>query len=197
MALLGSNLEKKSSDVIIMKQPSQIRSRIRSGFTLMELMVVIAIILVLATMVISGVGWYKRKAAVGKTQVMMASIERALEEYSSDSGVYPAGDGNEGSTADLYKVLYGDPDGDGKSNSGETVYLSLLDPNLTGSKLTVEKVGADYIIMDAWFEPFRYLRGNPAAQMNPDFDLWSLGVDGKGHPNGDAKSKQDDLTNWK
>ncbi|MBT8045192.1 MAG: type II secretion system GspH family protein, partial [Verrucomicrobiae bacterium] len=72
------------------------------GFTLIELMVVIAIILVLSTIVIGGLGWYKRKAAVGKTEVLVASIDRALEDYKLDNGFLPEGNGDKGSTQQVY-----------------------------------------------------------------------------------------------
>ena len=65
----------------VMKTPCLRRSRLARGFTMMELMVVIAIIAVLFTMTLGGVSWYKRKAAVGRTEVFIKEIGRALQDY--------------------------------------------------------------------------------------------------------------------
>ncbi|MFK7911679.1 MAG: type II secretion system protein GspG [Akkermansiaceae bacterium] len=177
-----------------MKKPLQDQVRAARGFTLIEIMVVIAIIIVLAGMVVSGVGWYKRKAAENKTKVLVASVERALEEYRSDNSTFPVvNDPNEGSTSEVYMALFGDSDGDGQANSGETVYLSILDPNLTGNKLNVEKNGGAYVIVDSWFAPLRY---QSPGDMNPDFDLWSMGPDGQGGPTGASDKQRDDIKNW-
>ena len=177
-----------------MKISQQYRLYAARGFTLMEIMIVIAIIIVLATMTVAGVSWYKRKAAENKTKVLISSVERALEEYRADTGAFPTvAAADKGSTAEVYKALFGDSDGDGQSNSGETVYLSILDPSLTGNKLNVDKSGSAYVIIDAWFEPLRYQ--SPGA-MNPDFDLWSMGPDGQGGPTGATEKQQDDIKNW-
>lgn len=161
----------------------------------MELLVVISIIIVLASMIIGGTAWYKRKAAVGKTEVLIKSVERALEEYRLETNGFPTGDGNTGSTTEVYKALYGDPDGDGKPNSGTTVYLDTLDPSLTGNKLNVERQGNGYVIVDSWFTPLRY---SHPGDMNPedDFDLYSMGPDGQGGPNGAQDKQRDDIKNW-
>jgi len=191
----------------------------------MELMVVIAIILVLATMVISGVGWYKRKVAEEKTEVLIKGVARALDEYKSDYGFYPEGNGKKGSTTQVYAALFGDEElepqldntgkvtgivfkngatPDGKINEGLTTYLSLLDPDLTGNKLNVDT--QDYVIVDAWFEQLRYRHSvtDSVSDMldneilNPDFDLWSMGVDGagRGSSSNTEKTRKDDIKNW-
>jgi type II secretory pathway pseudopilin PulG len=173
----------------------------------MELMVVMAIILVLATIGISGYGWYKRKAAENKTTVFVGSLERALEEYRSDTNSFPEENADdEGSTAILYVALYGDGVGadgvagtaddqnpDGQVDDGATNYLAILDPSLVGTKRNVDELNDDYVIVDAWLRPMRY---RAPGEENPDFDLWSLGYDGEGYPNGTDKEQEDDIKNW-
>ena len=53
------------------------------------------------------------------------------------------------------------------------------------------------MIVDAWKNALRY-RYNDPDQINPesDFDLWSLGPDGKGHPGGSDEETADDIKNW-
>ncbi len=59
-----------------MKTVNRYQARHVRGFTLVEIMVVIAIIAVLATMTVGGLAWYKRKAAEGKTKVLVQGISR-------------------------------------------------------------------------------------------------------------------------
>ncbi len=178
----------------IMQTTSNNRPNLRQGFTLIEILVVIAIIAVLATMTAGGLKWYKRKAAIDKTKVLIGQIGHALEAYRLDNGTFPTGDGLEQSSQDLYIALYGDSDGDGKPDPAATIYLDILNPDLTGNKGNVEEIGSNYLIIDAWKEPIRYQ--NPPT-MNPDFDLWSLGPDGVGGPNsGNEKDREDDINNW-
>ncbi|BDS05070.1 hypothetical protein NT6N_01100 [Oceaniferula spumae] len=161
------------------------------GFTLIEILVVIAIIAVLATMTVGGLGYYKRKAAESKTQVFVGSISRALDEYHSDNGVFPeyTDEGALGaSTKILYKELYGDRNGDGKPDDGATVYLATLSPDIKGSARNVEEaVGSGYFLIDGFKRRMRYLS---PGKNNPDFDLWSTGA------NAGATVDKDDISNW-
>lgn len=193
-----------------MKTANRYQGRHVPGFTLIEIMVVIAIIAVLATMTVGGMSWYKRKAAEGKTKVLVHGISRALEEYRLDYGFFPQGDGNANSTEQVYVALYGDgeltsdDDGNvtistaptGKPDEGNTVYLAILNPDLVGSKMNVESAAGSYTIIDAWGEELGY---ESPGEMNPadDFDLWSLGPDGVGGPEtGTKKERSDDIKNW-
>ncbi|MBT8037196.1 MAG: type II secretion system GspH family protein [Verrucomicrobiae bacterium] len=184
------------------------------AFTLIEVLVVIAIIAVLATIVAGGLGWSKRKVAESSTRVLVQSLSRGLEEFSLDNGVYPEGDGSEDSSELLYMALFSDggeindasgefddtPEPDGQADSGRTVYLPELDPNKAKPN-TIEDNGS-YRIIDAWKAPIFYRHdpeGNDLEMMNPDsdFDLWSLGPDGEGGPGVQSKETRDDITNYK
>lgn len=182
-----------------------------SGFTLIEIITVIAIIMALAAMTVAGLGYANKKAEIERTRVFLGTVSLALQQYSSDNGEFPPGDGGKDSTKEVYAALYGDFDGDGKPDEGAEVYLSTLDPNGKGKSLNTRESGDGYILVDAWKElddsklrQEMYYRhdpaGNDANMMNPpsDFDLWSLGPDGKGGPNeGTKKERTDDLNNWK
>ncbi len=63
-----------------------------SGFTLVELMVVIVIIGLLATIVIVNVLPVRDKAMTEKARADIALIEQGLELYRLDNNNYPAGD---------------------------------------------------------------------------------------------------------
>lgn len=174
------------------------KNQLRSGFTLIELVVVIAILAVLAAMSISGFRWWNQKAAEDKTQLLFRETGRALESYYKDYGSYPESTtANETSSVILYEKLFGDNfDGsgsahNGKPDNGATVYLESLNPERKGSALMVNLEGSKYVLIDGWDNPIYYLSGaDPSVQNNPDYDLWS-----KGEKTGDADTG-DDVKNW-
>lgn len=60
-----------------------------SGFTLIEIMVVIIILGLLATLVIPNITGYTEKAKREKARADIASLEGALELFKADNGFYP------------------------------------------------------------------------------------------------------------
>ena len=72
-----------------MKAPHPKRGLCAPAFTLIEIMVVMGIIAVLAGMTLGGMSYYQEKMKFGRTQVLIASIESALEDYKRDNGSYP------------------------------------------------------------------------------------------------------------
>ena len=60
-----------------------------AGFTLIEIMVVIIILGLLATLVIPNITGYTEKAKREKTRADLTSIEGALELFKADCGLYP------------------------------------------------------------------------------------------------------------
>ena len=69
---------------MIKTQPNtqqQHRNVMKPAFTLLEILTVIAIIAVLASLTIGGMGYYDQKMKYSRTEILIASIERALEDY--------------------------------------------------------------------------------------------------------------------
>jgi general secretion pathway protein G len=62
----------------------------KAAFSLVEMLSVIAIIVILAGLVVFGVGFAKEKQARAQAQVQIALIEKALEAYKADMGKYPS-----------------------------------------------------------------------------------------------------------
>jgi len=60
-----------------------------SGFTLIEIMVVIIILGLLATLVIPNITGYTEKAKREKARADIASLEGALELFRADNGFFP------------------------------------------------------------------------------------------------------------
>jgi type II secretory pathway pseudopilin PulG len=65
-----------------------------NAFTLIELIVVVGIIIVLAGLVLSTVGYARKKSARARAETEIAAISAAIENYKSDNGIYPRGPGS-------------------------------------------------------------------------------------------------------
>jgi prepilin-type N-terminal cleavage/methylation domain-containing protein len=65
----------------------------QKGFTIIELIVVVATIAVLAAIVLSNVNQYFSKARDAKRRLDVSQIQRALEMYYADYGTYPIATG--------------------------------------------------------------------------------------------------------
>src|SRR5438874_10244376 len=75
------------------------------AFTLIELVVVVGIIIVLAGLVLSTVGYARKKGARARAETEIAAMSAACENYKADNGVYP----NTGVTDNLDARTNGDP----------------------------------------------------------------------------------------
>jgi type IV pilus assembly protein PilA len=62
----------------------------RKGFTLIELMIVVAIIGILAAIAIPAYSDYTKKARISEISNSLGSLMSALQSHTSDSGVFPA-----------------------------------------------------------------------------------------------------------
>ena len=183
----------------------------RPAFTLIELMAVIVIIVILAGMVVGGLGYVNEKQARSKAQVQIALISKALEEYKLDNGQYPPTTNRTGSwttaagtgtSAILFDFLYFDSDRDSQGPPGDAdqkIYLPDLDPLTSKQGWTTGTVSRVTKITDPWGNEYCYRTAMPATgttantgTQNPDFDLWSMGKNGKSNP---ASTNQTDKTN--
>jgi prepilin-type N-terminal cleavage/methylation domain-containing protein len=197
-----------------MKTPSR---HGQAAFTLIELMAVITIIVLLAALVVGAMGFVNERQAKEKAKVQMALLSKALEEYKLDMGGYPGtksasggyygGANADGTNGDFSKVLYtalfyegyelstnpnrADPD----KVKAPKIYGPELDPTnskqgwTTGAGSTPP---ANLNITDPWGNNYRYRVG--ASAQNPDFDLWSMGKDGKSNPdNASDTVNRDDI----
>ncbi len=144
-----------------------------SAFTLVELLVVVAILTILMGLITGGAQMARRKGAITAAKAKIASLDTSIAMYESDLGVYPAS-GN----ANLAKALSqggGEPDWQGP-------YEDFKETELVNGEL-----------VDPWGRPYVYVSvngGSPKHRSN-SYDLYSLG------PNGtDDDGTQDDIVNW-
>jgi len=177
-------------------------SKNQAAFTLIELMVVIAVLGILMTLV-SGVQRYaQNKSRRSRAEVQVAAFSAAAEAYKSDNAAYPrssetdafssvGSSGGETSSSaglranqTLYAMLSGDWDFDGTpdssvsgSSSGPVSYMAIA-----ASQLSVSG-GKVRFLQDPWGKAFGYSTkrasaidagaDDAGAGHNVTFDLWS------------------------
>ncbi len=79
----------------------------RQGFTLIEMLIVIAIIGLLSGIIIASANSARQKSRIAQAQTDLAQIHLALEAYQSEYGRYPISTGGSGVWDGLYSS-YGD-----------------------------------------------------------------------------------------
>lgn len=180
--------------------------RSASGFTLIELLAVITIIIILAGLIIGGLGFVNEKQAREKAKVQINLLANALEEYKLDHGDYPPfpnSSAGTGRTNALYRALYLD----GVTNPDQSkIYLPDLDPgpaNKPSNKQGwIQGTGTGVTITDPWGNEYRYRSAKGptgsrnSSTQNPDFDIWSVGKDGRTNTDPNHRSSQDDVRNY-
>ncbi len=126
-------------------------SRSRAGFTLLELLIVLAIIVVIAAMVVPNLIGNRDEANINITRIAIDRVESALKLYNASNGQYPEG--------------------------GSDVLEMLLQPQeKNGRKVppVLEKPA-----LDAWKRPLYYEWPNTKQKDAFKPAIWSAGPDGK------------------
>lgn len=174
----------------------------RAAFSLIELMTVIAIIVILASLIVGGLSYASERQAKEKCRIQMALLSKGLEAYKLDNGVYPPTsniDGKAGSLV-MYQALYLDGF---NTPTTKRIYVPELDPVTTKQGWTTGAVLTVTSITDPWTNPYYYRSAlksdgsTNALTQNPDFDLWSIGKDALTNPGTPADPKnRDDIKNF-
>ena len=94
-----------------------------NAFTLIELIVVVGIIIVLAGLVLSTVGYARKKSARARAETEIAAMSAACENYKADNGIYPRS-----STTDTFTAVTNRVPPDPQPTS--------YDPNVTAYSFT-------------------------------------------------------------
>ena len=157
------------------------------AFTLIELVVVVGIIIVLAGLVLSTVGYARKKGARAGAETEIAAMSAACENYKADNGIYPrdatttdvldarlSGNPSAYQTASLY--LYKQLSGDSSANRNPTgkSYM-VFKPNMLFPPDQSQNV---QYIQDPFGNSYGYSTiqagtQDPTKGYNPTFDLWS------------------------
>lgn len=150
----------------------------KTGFTMVELLAVITIIMILAGLVLGAAAWAGRKADIGRCLARMQTIKNALEEYKFDYGKYPQ---LSSAGAVPYAPLFSTPLNSGRPSGEKRPYIS--ETNFLNSSSQFS---------DPWGNYFRYQA--PGVHNKSMYDLWSFGPNGK--DDSASTTGSDDINNW-
>jgi type II secretory pathway pseudopilin PulG len=164
--------------------------RYNAAFTLIELIVVTAVIIILTGLVLSTVGYVQKKGARARAETEIAAISAACESYKADNGVYPRASSTDlldarlsgdptnsqykNASLALYNLLFGATNGSRTPNSGARSYL-VFKPNMLFPADQNQNV---QYIQDPFGNSYGYstiqaATGDTTRGYNPTFDLWS------------------------
>lgn len=143
----------------------------KQGFTLIEIVVVMAIIAILAGLVGGSAMLARKRGSIAKAKAAIASMETAITMYQLDMVNYPSD--TEGIKS-LVETLTQNP-GD---SSWRGPYMGFKSEDLKDGEA-----------VDPWGNPYRYNSSSPQHN-TASYDLYSFGPDGPGG------SPSDDITNW-
>ena len=156
----------------------------KRSFTVTELLVAIAIIVILAGILIGGIGYAGRRADDAKTTTAIQTLSAALEAYRAEKGFYPPCTTLQDvkfyrkASGELWVYL-----GSGEYNFMDKQGKAFIELNgITGT----DKNHAE-IYADAWNNAIKYQC--PGTHNKAAFDLFSAGADS-------SANTEDDISNW-
>lgn len=141
----------------------------RSGFTLIEVLLVILILGTLAAVLVVSIGGQQEGAQIDSTKLMLDKLSNKLENYNLDIGHYP--------------------------NESEGGLKALAVKPSFQDEAAGEKWRGPYAqereLKDAWQNDFNYEPSEPGSEVAPGvrFKLWSNGPDRQ-------SNTADDIRNW-
>jgi prepilin-type N-terminal cleavage/methylation domain-containing protein len=171
----------------------------RKGFTIIEMLVVISVIAILASILLPAIGTAQKKARIAKTQAMIDSITTALKQYRTDFGSYPPDDsvpgtvGVNSSECAFYYTAATFVAGNNSADTSAGPYMEYRqkDKSASGHNADVDGDGATddalFEIVDPWGSVLVYEK--PGTNNTSSFDLHSPGPDG-------TDGNNDDIKNW-
>jgi type II secretory pathway pseudopilin PulG len=149
-------------------------SRSKASFTVIEILVVIAIIIILTGLILSTVGYVQKKGARSRAEAEIAAISAALESYKADNGIYPACPSPTPGAHALYQSLSGDGNDAIGGSTASTGVISSTGKSYMALKNNMLKPippNATTRVVDPFGNDYGY--NSPGAN-NPTFDLWSV-----------------------
>lgn len=167
-------------------QDLRTRSR-RSGFTLVELLIVMAILVLLVSLVGPRLLGSKQKADINSVKTQIGMFQSALERFAVDMNKFP-------STEEGLAALVTRPSEDGTessssdSESTDTASSDSDSSESSGSAWDGPYLKAETLPSDPWGKQFSYEYPPTHNKINLP-DIWSFGPDGQ-------ENTEDDIVSW-
>jgi type II secretory pathway pseudopilin PulG len=165
-----------------------------NAFTVIELIVVVGVIIILTGLILSTVGYARKKGARARAETEIAAMSAACESYKADNGVYPqngdtdtldptsnfdstppaSGQTNAYSQASLYlyEKLFGVTSGTRSEVPSSRSYFTFKPNMLYPTDTSADIVG----LRDPFGNLYGYstrMAATGSGGYNPTFDLWS------------------------
>ncbi|OGX41753.1 MAG: hypothetical protein A3F87_03275 [Omnitrophica WOR_2 bacterium RIFCSPLOWO2_12_FULL_51_24] len=163
-----------------------------SGFTLIEMIVVMTIIMILAGLITGAAMKAKQRALVTQTKAMISGLETALGMFQMDIGGYPTSAA--GNNTNLVTNL---------TTLGGTYYIGTYGPytvvatsGWSGPYMNF-KTG-DLVsgsVVDAWLRAYHYTRPGTVHAGGPDYTTY-IDIYSDGPNKADNGGLLDDISNW-
>ena len=161
-------------------------SRTRRGFTLTELLIVMAILVLLVSLVGPRLLGSKEKADINSVKTQIGMFQSALERYAIDMNRFPS---SEQGLAALLTPPAADADG-AALGTGDELALEDEDGSASGagSNWDGPYLRSETLPKDPWGNSYRYEFPATHNKMNVP-DIWSLGPDAQ-------ENTDDDIVSW-
>jgi general secretion pathway protein G len=171
---------------VLKRQTKFAAANVRRGFTLTELLIVMAILVLLVSLVGPRLLGSKAKADINSVKTQIGMFQSSLERYAIDMNRFPS---SEQGLAALVAVPTADS-GEGDSAGGEDVELEGDDESSAGSGSNWDGpyIKTETLPKDPWGNSYRYEFPATHNKINVP-DIWSFGPDGQ-------ENTDDDVVSW-
>ena len=161
---------------------SKLHAALRHGFTLVELLIVLAILVLLASLVGPRLLGSKQKADINAVKAQIGMFQSALERYSLDMNRFPSTE--EGLAALVSKSS---TDGGSSDSSGSDASDESTESTEGGGAWDGPYLKSESVPMDPWGKAYGYEYPPTHNKINIP-DIWSFGPDGQENTDDDIKS---------
>lgn len=170
------------------KRNINLAKTVRSGFTLTELLIVMAILVLLVSLVGPRLLGSKEKADINSVKTQIGMFQSALERYAVDINKFPSSE--QGLAALIAEPAADSSGGDLEGDSGGSDLELEGDEESGGSSSNWDGpyVKTETLPKDPWGNSYRYEFPATHNKMNVP-DIWSLGPDGQ-------ENTEDDIVSW-